>query len=182
MYGIVNKAVKELLIEQHGETTWQQVKAKAGLPHDSFLSNEPYDDAVTYQMAGATAEVLQVPVAEVLHALGEYWILKTGLNHYRHLMEAGGENLHEFLVNLPNFHSRIMLMFPKLQPPEFLVKAHSSKKVEVHYYSQREGLMPFTMGLLNGLSKMFNEPVHITLLEEKAQGADHDVFMVTWQN
>ena len=36
---------------------------------------------------------------KVLNAFGEWWILKTGKEKYGGLMEAGGNNLKEFLVN-----------------------------------------------------------------------------------
>jgi len=140
MYGIVNKAVKGLITEQFGEKTWQNVKSRSGIMIDDFLSNEAYDDSVTYKLAGAAAEELGITVDQVLHAFGEYWILKTGMEHYGSLMEAGGNNLKEFLENLPNFHSRVMLMFPDLTPPEFRTSDAGENDIKIHYYSDRPGL------------------------------------------
>lgn len=180
MYGIVNKAIKELLIEQHGVAVWDKVRTQAGVEHDTFLSNEPYDDAVTYQLAGAAAEVLGTTVPTILHAFGEYWILKTGMKSYGSLMEAGGQNLREFLLNLPSFHSRVMLMFPNLKPPEFLTHERGEQRIEVHYYSVREGLSTFTAGLLSGLGKMYGETVQVELEQSRDTGHDHEVFLVTW--
>ena len=31
MYGMVNKAVEEMVCMQHGESAWEQIKAKAGV-------------------------------------------------------------------------------------------------------------------------------------------------------
>lgn len=52
--------------------------------------------------------------------------------------------------------------------------------MKLHYYSHREGLAPFVVGLMQGLGKMFKTPVTVRLVEAKTQGADHDVFDVTW--
>jgi hypothetical protein len=95
-------------------------------------------------------------------------------------MEAGGENLKDFLVNLPNFHSRVMLMFPKLIPPEFRVSEVKEHELKIHYYSERAGLQDFVYGLLQGIGKMYGTDVHIELIDGKHQGLDHDVFQVAW--
>jgi hypothetical protein len=57
-------------------------------------------------------------IGAVLIAFGEWWVMKTS-EKYPGLMNSGGINLKEFLVNLPVFHNRIMLIYPKLTPPEF---------------------------------------------------------------
>jgi hypothetical protein len=82
-------------------------------------------------------------------------------------MEAGGSNLKEFLLNLPEFHNRIILMYPRLTPPEFRVSHIEEQSVHLHYYSKRTGLKDFVRGLLLGLGKMYNTPVTIDLLEDR---------------
>ncbi|MEM9023021.1 MAG: heme NO-binding domain-containing protein [Bacteroidota bacterium] len=180
MYGIVNQAIQGLVTEHFGEETWQQVKAKSGLQEDLFLNNQPYDDSITYSLAGAAAEVLGIPVHGVLVEFGKYWILTTSQKHYASLMQAGGHHLKEFMVNLPNFHSRVMLMYPELTPPEFKVSAVDENTMEVHYYSQRDGLTGFMEGLLLGLGELYSVPVTVTITAQKANGADHDVFLMQW--
>ena len=39
----------------------------------------------------------------------------------------------------------------------------------------------FVRGLLSGLGRKFGTPVRTTLMRSKAEGADHDVFLVEWQ-
>jgi len=38
-------------------------------------------------------------------------VLKTAKEKYGSMMESGGNNLKEFLVNLPEFHNRFMMMY-----------------------------------------------------------------------
>jgi Haem-NO-binding len=180
MYGIVNKAIEDLVTEQFGADTWEAVKEKSGVDIDFFLSNEPYDDAITYQLAGAAAEVLGISVGEVLMAFGEHWVLRTGKEKYSGLMQAGGSSLQEFLVNLPVFHNRVMLIYPKLTPPEFKVSDETPNSIHVHYFSKREGLQEFVRGLLQGLGKMYHTPVSIDLIQSRTEGSDHEIFKVTW--
>lgn len=180
MYGIVNKAIEDLVIANFGEEKWDAVKKRSGVDVDYFLSNEPYDDDITYKLAGAVAEEMNMTVGKVLEAFGEWWILKTGKEKYGGLMEAGGNNLKEFLVNLPLFHNRIMLIYPKLTPPEFKVSNIEEKSIYIHYFSKRVGLQEFVRGLMSGLGKMYETPVEVELLESRDDGKDHEIFKVSW--
>lgn len=180
MYGIVNKAIEELVIANFGEDKWEAVKKRSGIDIDYFLSNEPYDDDITYKLAGGVSEEMNMTVSNVLEAFGEWWILKTGKEKYGGLMEAGGQNLKEFLVNLPMFHNRIMLMYPKLTPPEFQISDIAENSVHVHYFSKRLGLQEFVRGLMHGLAKMYNTSAEVELMQSRDNGDDHEIFKVSW--
>ncbi len=180
MYGIVNKAIEDLVIANFGEQKWDAVKKRSGVDVDYFLSSEPYDDDITYKLAGAVSEEMNMSVGKVLEAFGEWWILKTGKEKYGGLMEAGGKNLREFLINLPLFHNRIMLIYPKLTPPEFKISDIDENSIHVHYFSKRLGLQEFVRGLLSGLGKMYSTPVTIDLLESRDDGKNHEIFKVSW--
>ena len=131
-------------------------------------------------MAQAASEVLGITVEEVLFAFGEWWILKTGNEKYGGLMKAGGSNLREFLINLPLFHDRIMLIYPNLMPPEFKVEDIEENALVLHYFSDREGLVGFMKGLISGLGKMFETPVLIKHISSRESGHSHEVFKVCW--
>ncbi len=180
MYGIVNKAIQGLVKENFGEDAWEKVKLKSGVAHNSFLSNESYPDEETFKLAGAASEVLNLPLEQVLIAFGEYWVLKTGLEHYGSLMRSGGDNLKEFLVNLPNFHSRVMLIYRNITPPEFRISDIENNSLQFHYYSQRQGLKYFVYGLIQGLGKMYKVSVKTTIIKSREDGYDHDIFFVSW--
>lgn len=180
MYGIVNKAIQELVTENFGADKWEAVKEKSGVDVDYFLTNEPYDDDITFKLAIASSSVLGITVGQVLNAFGEWWILKTGKEKYGGLMQAGGNNLKEFLVNLPMFHNRIMLMYPKLTPPEFKVTNVEENSIHVHYHSKREGLQEFVRGLLTGLGKMYEVECGVELIQSRDDGHANEIFKVTW--
>lgn len=180
MYGLVNKSIQELITTNFGEEKWEIIKANSEIEIDYFISTEPYDDSITYKLAQAASIELGISVDEVLFAFGEWWILKTGNEKYGGLMKAGGSNLKEFLINLPLFHDRIMLIYPKLTPPEFKIDEIEDRSLVVHYYSKREGLVGFMKGLLSGLGKLFESPVEIFHLFGRENGDDHEAFKVSW--
>ena len=180
MYGMVNKAVEEMVCMHHGETVWEEIKSKAGVDVDVFMSNEGYPDDVTYRLVGAASEVLGLPAPRILEAFGEHWVLHTARDGYGGLMQAAGKSLPEFLANLPNFHSRVAMIFPKLQPPRFECSDVAATSLKLHYHTHRQGLAPFVVGLMQGLGKMFDTPVTVRLVQSRDDGADHDVFDVAW--
>jgi hypothetical protein len=180
MYGIVNKAIEDLVIANFGEEKWEAIKERSGVDIDFFISSEPYDDDVTFKLAVAVSEEMSMSVADVLVAFGEWWVIKTTTEKYPGLMDSGGDNLRDFLVNLPNFHNRVMLIYPKLTPPEFKVSEVAENSLHLHYFSKREGLKEFVRGLIQGLGKMFNTPLTIELLQSRDEGSSHEIYKINW--
>lgn len=180
MYGIVNKAIEDLVVSNFGEDKWLLIKERSGVDIDFFISNEPYDDDITFKLAIAAAEVMNLSVGQVLEAFGEWWVLKTSKEKYGGLMQAGGTSLKEFLHNLPVFHNRVMLIYPKLTPPEFRVSDSTDNSIHVHYYSKREGLQEFVRGIMVGLGKMYETPVQVDLIQSREEGSTHEIFKVSW--
>lgn len=177
MYGLVNQAIYGLIIDNFGPDIWDKVKAKAEVEQSHFLSNEKYDDSITYKLAIAASEVLELPLSDVLISFGKYWVLKTAKQSYGHLMNSGGNNFEEFIINLPNFHSRVMLLYSDITPPEFFVEKKEGKMI-LHYYSTRPGLTDFMLGLIHGLAEFYSTDIKVALLENRNNGHDHDVFEV----
>ena len=165
---------------QHGEPVWEQIKAMAGVDVDVFMSNESYSDDITYNLVSAASAVLNIPADQILIGFGEHWVLHTAQEAYGGLMNAAGKSLPEFMRNLPNFHSRVTMIFPKLQPPHFECTDITERSLKLHYHSHRQGLAPFVVGLMQGLGKKFATPVTVRQTAIKNQGAEHDVFEVNW--
>ncbi len=179
MYGLVNRAVEEMVRSRFDEATWERIKERAGLADTAgFAPLRTYPDAVTYALVGAASEELSTPAAALLEAFGEFWILETAERHYGQLMRICGNSLGDFLRNLDQMHTRISLTFPEMRPPSFEVTDETADGLHLHYRSERDGLAPFVIGLIRGLGKSFKTNIEITQLEGKAEGADHDVFRI----
>lgn len=180
MYGIVNKAIQDLVIENFGLDKWEDILTESGIEESFFISNEPYDDDITFKLATAVSQVMKIPVSEVLIAFGEWWILRTTADKYGGLMQSGGHNLRDFLISLPLFHNRVMLIYPKLTPPEFKISNIEDKSLNLHYFSKRVGLQDFVRGLIQGLGIMFDTATTIELLQTRDSGDSHEIFKISW--
>jgi Haem-NO-binding len=174
MFGLVNKGLEDMVCSQYGEETWEEIKSKAEVEIEAFISMDAYPDDITYRLVDAASVAMEIPATDVLEAFGRYWILFTATEGYGSLMEMAGDNLPEFLQNLDNLHARVGLSFPNLQPPSFLCSALEEESLKLHYYSDRPGLTPMVVGMLKGLGEKFNTDVDIHLTNSKAQGNDHE--------
>lgn len=177
MYGMVNAAIEQMVSERFGAARWQSVKARAGIDDPMFLSMKQYPDAVTESLAVAVAEELSMSLPEVLHAFGVFWVEYARRGPYGRLMLASGTCTYELLAALDAMHARIGLGFPELRPPSFRVEPHDGE-VLVEYRSERRGLAPFVVGLLEGVGNLFDERVEVTQVASKDAGAPHDRFLV----
>lgn len=180
MYGIVNKSIEELVIAHFGEDKWEDIKAKSQINIAYFISSDIYDDDITFKLAVTIANELEHTVEEVLKMFGEWWILHTGKKNYGYLLEAGGDNFKSFLLNLPAFHNRVMMLYPKLTPPEFQISHVSENSLHLHYFSKRRGLTSFVYGLMTGLGIFFDTKVEVEHLETVPSTETHEIIKVTW--
>jgi hypothetical protein len=129
---------------------------------------------------GAASEVLGLPVESILQVFGEHWVLKTASKNYGAMLRAGGATLKEFLVNLPNFHTRVAMLYPNLVPPSFVCADVTESGLTLHYHTHRLGLTHFVIGILTGLGKLYECPCVTQVVASRSDGASHDVFAVRW--
>ena len=174
MYGLVNKAVVDLVVSKFGQDTWNAIKKKAEVDVDVFVSMDGYPDDLTYRLVGAASEVLKIPPEAVLEAFGEHWVLYTAAEGYGPMLDASGNTLREFLENLDALHARVALTMPALKPPRFRLVPVDNTTMLLEYHSTRQGLAPMVVGLLKGLSIRFNTPIDVSHVRREA----HDEFTI----
>lgn len=178
MYGLVNRAIQDLAVQLGGEQAWAEITSRAGLDVQSFVSMDVCPDEVTYRLVEAASAVFRLPAEEVLRAFGRHWILYTGRKGYGAVFETMGRTLPEFLWNLDAMHARLSLSMPQLRPPSFLCEQEGEEQMRVQYRSGREGLAPMVVGLLEGLGDLFELEVTVVHDVVRAEGHDHDEFVV----
>jgi len=181
MYGLVNKAIEEMVCSYYGEDTWQKIKQKAEIEIEAFVSMEGYPDDVTHRLVKAASEVLDLSPSEVMEAFGEYWVQYTAKEGYGEMMDMGGDDLREFLENLDDLHTRVGVIFPKLSPPSFACTNETQDSLILHYHSHRQGLAPMVIGLVEGLGKRFDTEVDVTQTQTRDEGANHDEFSIKYR-
>ena len=178
MYGLINEAMRRLVCESSGAEAWSAIADRAEAP-ESFAGMSYYDDDVTYALVGAASEVIGTPAADLLRDFGHYWTTRVGPESYAEILGATGTDVVSVLVNLDHMHARLQSLYPELRPPSFAVSGERADTFEVLYRSERQGLAPFVVGLLEGLGDLYGTPA--TVVHESAPSADqpYDVFRVS---
>jgi len=173
MYGLVNQAIEELVVETAGRVTWERIRGLAGCQEPSFVSMHSYPDELTYALVAKASEVLGVEVETLMHDFGRHWILFTAKEGYGSLLDMAGTSVPEFLRNLDALHARLGMSMPELRPPSFAVEEDDEAGYLIlRYYSERKGLEPMVTGLLEGLGLRFGVDVKV----ESEARSDHEEF------
>lgn len=180
MYGMVNKAVEDLIVTRFGPEAWQDVRQRAGVDQD-FVNMNQYPDEVTVNLVAAASARLGLPPATILEEFGLHWIRYTAHAGYGDLLRLAGGSFISFLQNLDALHARVGLSFPHLAPPSFRCTDLTPHSVVLHYHSTRSGLAPLVIGLIKGLGQMFRTRVTITQTAHKGETSDHDTFFIEYE-
>jgi hypothetical protein len=180
MYGLINKAIKDLIVANHGTEKWEEICTLSNFHDADFISIYSYPDSLTYDLVKNASRVLKADGGAILEAFGEYWILYTADEGYGDLMNLSGSTFPEFLGNLDMLHNRISNLMPQLQPPQFTTRNLKENSVELEYRSTREGLVPMLFGLIRGLGKRFDLAVTVQHIEQKVDENGCHVFLITW--
>lgn len=178
MYGLVNQAVRDLVIKVAGADAWDRIRKDAGLGIDNFVAMDSYADEITYALVACASKVLRMDAPSILRAFGKHWILYTASEGYGSLMDMFGADYFDALRNINQLHSRIGLSMPHLNAPKFVIRQVSQESLSVEYISIRKGLAPMMLGLLEGLAEKHGSKVTI---EHRAPNLNHnhDIFIVT---
>ena len=180
MHGLVNQGIRDLAVTIGGEPMWQSIKTAAGLDIEAFVSMHSYADDVTYRLVDAASKILGIPAADVLHAFGKHWILYTAKQGYGAIFDMMGRTLPDFLGNLDAMHSRLSLSMPELRPPSFVCEQLAEDSIRLEYWSERGGLAPMVLGLLDGLAEMYEISISVTRGSRLEDGDTHDEFLIAY--
>jgi hypothetical protein len=179
MYGLVNKAMEEVIrqkyVEKFSLERWQDFR-RLLIPEGDFQQFRQYPDELSYQMVGEASEALGLSAEELLEAMGRYWLLHTAKTGYGKLIQAFGKTPQDLLMRLDNLHTLLRSNYPSLSPPSFSCTDLSDDGLLLHYHSKRNGLTVFVVGLLKGLADHFQTEILIEIVQRKGEVHDHDIF------
>jgi hypothetical protein len=180
MYGLVNKAIQDLVVKGYGEEAWKQVCKMSNFEDEDFVGMEPYPDHLTYELVANITKLTGIESSKILELFGEHWILYTADEGYGDLMDLSGNNFVDFLSNLDMLHERINNIMPHLAAPKFTTRNKKENSIELEYRSHREGFIPMLYGLIRGLGKRFEMTVSVKQIEFKNEEGACDVFLIEW--
>ena len=175
---MINEAMRRLVSETSGDAAWAAIATRAEAP-ETYASMSYYDDGLTYALVGAASAELGTPPEDLLRRFGHYWSLRVGPENYSDILGATGTDVVSVLRNLDAMHARLQALYPELLPPSFTVSDEGVDSFEVHYSSEREGLAPFVVGLLEGLGDLYATPATVVHVSSTSPQQRYDVFRVT---
>ena len=140
MYGIINRALEELVIANFRQEKWLAVKQRSAVEADFFISNEATMTRSRRLLATAVSEEMNMPLSDaVMTAFGEWWIVETGKEKHGGLMDYIRPFLRRILVNPRRFWQQGYAIYPKLvNRLEFKVTDVEANSLQLHLFFEKE--------------------------------------------
>lgn len=143
MYGWINACLKDLVITEYGEQTWNQILEEAGCSEDDaqFFHTEHYPDQTSYDFVGAASKVLSAPADVLLERFGRYFVHYLAKNGYEKVMSCQGVNFRGWIRNVHEIHWLVRSKFPMGSLPDIWMENYPPDETSVilHYRSSRPG-------------------------------------------
>lgn len=196
MYGLINLAIEEAILERYGQKFWNYIKQSCretiGDTDGAFISRLFYDDEVTYRLIDAAERILRSDkYGHVSQLFGEKFYELVQDSGYEGILQLLGGTLQDFLNNLDSFHSHLATTYGRMKPPSFRCshcyeennnsKHKSAERLILHYYSERIGLEGIVMGMVKAAARELHGlkiDISIHQLKLVDQGIDHTEFMI----
>lgn len=167
MYGMIHRAMKEMISEQLGTEAWVALEKKLQIGPAELLMGMVYDDALTLDIVAEAAARLNLTVDECLSEFGRYWIRYADKGPFSSIMNFTGQNLHVFINNLDQMHLAVSAAMPGTRLPSFKTIQSSKGHVVVEYRSDRVGMENFVCGLFEGLMERFRVDGQVSIESRK---------------
>lgn len=186
MYGLVNLAIEEAILERYGQQFWDLIKEECrdsiGDTVGTFISRLYYDDEVSYRLIDAAEKILcSEKYGSVSQLFGAKFYELVQDSGYEGIMKLLGGSLKDFLDNLDSFHTHLSTTYSRMQPPSFRCSQRAENTLVLHYYSERIGLEGIVMGMVKAAAReLHNQDVEISIHKLKLvdQGIDHTEFLI----
>lgn len=182
MYGIVNQSMAELIYQSFGKEKWDTIRQASGVEFDFFRKDQTFDDFISFELIETASSVLKIPKRELLKTFGFHWIQVSARKKYGDLFLSYGNTFRDFVLNLPNLNSGMLLVYPRLNPPEFLIETNSDTQLLLHCYHKRGGSTDFIIGVLQGIGVLFDTTIELKFLSSEKQTVWHDQVLIDIQN
>jgi hypothetical protein len=176
MYGLIHRYLKDHIIDSAGEGVWRSIASELRISPAELISQEVYDDALTFELVEVASRRLGRSVDDCLAAFGRFWVIRVSQDTYRAVMDFTGRDLGTFLKNLDRMHHSVAAVMPKARLPSFTLIEQSSGHFLVQYRSERTGLEPFVGGLLEGMLEWFELTGNVEQVNYKSNTAH---FLIT---
>jgi len=160
MKGIVFTLFNDLVEEKFGLETWDKM-----LEETKPESNGVYNAGGTYphqemlSLVGSLSKFSGVPAGALVTAFGEYMFPFLAKRYP--VFFSDDKDLKRFLLSIEKVvHVEVHKLYPNAELPRFEYEEGPNGELVMIYRSFRK-MCPLAVGLINGASKHFNQPVAI---------------------
>ncbi|MEZ4416326.1 MAG: heme NO-binding domain-containing protein [Gemmatimonadota bacterium] len=154
MKGVIFNLLEAFVCERWGEEAYESLLDRTTLvTGDPFVGPGTYPDADLTALVKSAAELLDLPVPEVLRAFGEFCFPKLA-GRVPDLVDDHPD-LISFLESVDTvLHVEVTKLIPQAVTPSFLVEPTGPGQARLQYTSERK-LCAFMEGLLVGAARHF---------------------------
>lgn len=156
MYGMIHRAMRQMVFEQLGEEAWLALEHRLKIGPTELLTGMVYEDTLTFEIVAEAAARFNLTVDECLFEFGRYWIRYAEQGSLSSIMTFTGQDLATFIANLDRLHLAVGAAMPGTRLPSFTTLERNSGHLVVEYRSDRMGLENFVCGLFHGLMDRFD--------------------------
>lgn len=157
MYGLVHKAIRDMALMDLSDEEWGGIVDSVGLTDVDFISGQPCPDEKTMALIARLAERSCTTPERIWEQLGRCWMKLPSLAMFKEIVRMTGGDLESFLRNVDRMHASMAAVGKGPAGPRIDVRKADDTSLTVRYRSDRQGLEPFALGLLQGLLAYFGE-------------------------
>eukprot|EP00056_Hartaetosiga_gracilis_P013628 m.227763 g.227763 ORF g.227763 m.227763 type:complete len:515 (+) comp13872_c0_seq7:204-1748(+) len=180
MYGLTHQALTRWMRSlPNGEEILARVLEQSGIdgsPDDFFRH---YTDQETMGFLPIVQGETGLGPDEIMFEAGMHAMETFIGNGFEPAMRTLGDNFFDLLANLDSLHDNYLASFPHMKAPSIRPVRNDDDTLSIHYYSAREGLAPFFMGMVKSCAAdIFDLQIDIHHRVKKGKQGDHDIFHV----
>ncbi len=158
MKGVIFNIVKSFVVENFGDTAYNELIAQSNLSSSGvFVGPATYDDADFFELATQATKKFSVPMNDLQRMIGEYSFPKLA-EICPHFVEIY-DHPKTFLKTIEDVvHVEVKKLYMNASTPTFEYEEPSESQLVMNYKSERQ-LCHFLDGLIEGVAEHFKHPI-----------------------
>ena len=178
MYGMIHCGIRQMVVEELGEEAWVSLERDLGSGPQDMIAAMVYDDALTIRFLVTASERLGLTLEEGLKSFGRYWIRFAERGSFGSILRFTGSDIAAFIANLDRMHRAVVAALPEAQVPSFSLVRQEPGLLRVQYRSDRSGLEPFVLGLLQGIVDRFDLEGEVARVPSQSNAVEFEITYV----
>lgn len=160
MHGIIFKELKDFVIDQYDQATWNAIVDEAGVPSGLYVPVSEYPDEELLALVAAASELSGIPVDDLLYEFGRFVFPDLASVYGVHVDDEW--DAVDLVANVEHYiHEALRAkQLSEFTPPGLQSKRVGEDRVLLAYSSDRE-LCDVAKGLLVGAGEFYDDPVAV---------------------